>query len=247
MNFQCFIKSLDRRLFKNLFFLANFRIAERATSSVTIVPPKGTPLTSVQRFKMMQSLREKSAIDERIVRDGKFFVFYKGKPLLSDTFQISWVSFNDLGDCTVAKIFETSCMLGLSDCNQLDFAVEIDKDDLDRKNMLQDLTRSSFVDFRFALIMLSPRDFASASKASALLNWHRRNRYCPRCGNLSVRNPSGSCRTCSSCKQVCYPSLSPVGIVLVTNESKNKLMLVRQSRHMKGMYSCIAGFVDAGE
>ena len=57
---------------------------------------------------------------------------------------------------------------------------------------------------------------------------------------------SGSDRYCKACKQRVYPSSEPVSIVLVTNEDNSQVLLVRQPRHPKGMFSCIAGFVDAG-
>ena len=44
-----------------------------------------------------------------------------------------------------------------------------------------------------------------------------------------------------------YPITAPVGMVSVSNESNDKLLLVRQPRHPGGMYTCIAGFLDAGE
>ena len=44
-----------------------------------------------------------------------------------------------------------------------------------------------------------------------------------------------------------YPVTAPVGIVSIGNENNDKLLLIRQPRYPKGMYSCIAGFLDAGE
>ena len=38
-----------------------------------------------------------------------------------------------------------------------------------------------------------------------------------------------------------------MGIVSIGNENNDKLLLIRQPRYPKGMYSCIAGFLDAGE
>jgi NAD+ diphosphatase len=94
--------------------------------------------------------------------------------------------------------------------------------------------------------MMPTSESALASKAKAIFNWHRRNTHCAKCGGPSARNSTASCRTCSKCEEVWYPSLSPVGIVLVADSLKTKLLLVRQGRHPKGMYSCIAGYVDSG-
>lgn len=38
-----------------------------------------------------------------------------------------------------------------------------------------------------------------------------------------------------------------MGIVSIGNENNDKLLLIRQPRYPRGMYSCIAGFLDAGE
>lgn len=94
--------------------------------------------------------------------------------------------------------------------------------------------------------MMPAHEASLASKAKAVFNWHRRNTFCSKCGSHSVRNSTGSCRTCQKCEEVWYPTLSPVGIVLVADSLKSKLLLVRQGRHPKGMYSCIAGYVDSG-
>ena len=64
------------------------------------------------------------------------------------------------------------------------------------------------------------------------------------CSHYSL---TGSDRYCKECKHRVYPSSEPVSIVLVTNEDNSEVLLVRQPRHPKGMFSCIAGFVDAGE
>lgn len=71
--------------------------------------------------------------------------------------------------------------------------------------------------------------------------------FCAKCGSPSVRSTTGTIRTCQSCEEVWYPTLSPVGIVLVADSTRSKLLLVRQGRHPKGMYSCIAGYVDSGK
>ena len=94
--------------------------------------------------------------------------------------------------------------------------------------------------------MMPTHEAALASKAKAVFNWHRKNTHCAKCGSLSSRNSTGSCRTCYKCEEVWYPTLSPVGIVLVADCSKSNLLLVRQQRHPKGMFSCIAGYIDAG-
>ena len=38
-----------------------------------------------------------------------------------------------------------------------------------------------------------------------------------------------------------------LGIVSITDEGRENILLIRQPRYPPGMYSCVAGFVDSGE
>lgn len=44
-----------------------------------------------------------------------------------------------------------------------------------------------------------------------------------------------------------YPRVDPVVIMLVINQAKSHLLLGRKKQFPKNMYSCLAGFVEAGE
>lgn len=57
----------------------------------------------------------------------------------------------------------------------------------------------------------------------------------------------GNQRTCDTCKHNVYPNSRPVGIVLVTDASNSRALLLRQHQHPPGMFTCIAGFADVGE
>ncbi|MEO8322145.1 MAG: NAD(+) diphosphatase, partial [Bradyrhizobium sp.] len=52
-------------------------------------------------------------------------------------------------------------------------------------------------------------------------------------------------RVCPSCKAEHFPRTDPVVIMLVT--SGDKCLLGRQKQFLPGMYSCLAGFVEAAE
>jgi NAD+ diphosphatase len=52
-------------------------------------------------------------------------------------------------------------------------------------------------------------------------------------------------RECPSCKAEHFPRIDPVVIMLVTKG--DKCLMGRQSRFATGMYSCLAGFVEAAE
>ncbi len=52
-------------------------------------------------------------------------------------------------------------------------------------------------------------------------------------------------RECPSCKAEHFPRTDPVVIMLVTHG--DEVLLGRQKQFMPGMYSCLAGFVEAAE
>lgn len=102
------------------------------------------------------------------------------------------------------------------------------------KTDIMEKSNSSFSDFRLSLMMMPADEAALASKAKAVYNWHRKSNYCSSCGSMTVKNSTGSSRTCHKCQDISYPTLSPVGIVLVSDKANSRLLLVRQSRHPKG-------------
>ncbi len=83
-----------------------------------------------------------------------------------------------------------------------------------------------------------------------MTTWDAAVKYCCYCGSPLNRKVSGCSKECSDkCdprKMTHYPQINPVAIIRVLNHSQDKILLVRQPRHPKGMYSCIAGFMEPG-
>ena len=91
-----------------------------------------------------------------------------------------------------------------------------------------------------------PTDQLSAvAMAKSLVNWHQRHGFCANCGVKTSMREGGWKRQCPSCKAEHFPRTDPVVIMLVTKG--DKCLMGRQSRFMTGMYSCLAGFVEAAE
>jgi len=203
-------------------------------------------LSYVQRMKRFQQVTEKNALDDNMIMQGKYLVYNRSKPFLTENSKIMWVDFSELN--TSVQVVKESCvLLGLTSNNRLQIAIQIGNLENKIKESLEDTVEGSFKDFRPSLLMMPVGEAAQASKANAVLNWHKKNTFCSNCGSQSVRSPAGSTRICKSCGTIYYPTLSPVGIATISDASNSKLLLVRQSRHPKGMYSCVAGFVDSGE
>lgn len=98
---------------------------------------------------------------------------------------------------------------------------------------------------RTAMMSLAPPLSALAGRASQVLEWDRSHRFCGVCGTATDLQPGERARICPACKHSCYPRLSPAMMALVWRPGE--LLLARSPHYAKGMYSALAGFVEAGE
>jgi NAD+ diphosphatase len=87
--------------------------------------------------------------------------------------------------------------------------------------------------------------FALAGRASELLDWQRNHRFCGHCGTPTVRKSGEFAMTCPTCGLLAYPRISPAVMVLV--ERGDELLLARSPHFRPGVFSALAGFVEAGE
>ncbi|MCG6203911.1 NAD(+) diphosphatase [Rhodopseudomonas sp. HC1] len=92
---------------------------------------------------------------------------------------------------------------------------------------------------------LPPDQLSAIAVAKSLVNWHQRHGYCANCGTRTSMSQGGWKRDCPSCKAEHFPRTDPVVIMLVT--AGEKCLLGRQKQFPPGMYSCLAGFVEAAE
>ena len=93
--------------------------------------------------------------------------------------------------------------------------------------------------------ILPSGELSAIAMAKSLVSWHQRHGYCPNCGTRTVMKEGGWKRDCPSCKAEHFPRTDPVVIMLVT--AGEKCLLGRQKQFPQGMYSCLAGFVEAAE
>jgi len=101
------------------------------------------------------------------------------------------------------------------------------------------------VPLRQAAARLSQAEGGLAAYTAALLNWHRRHRFCAACGQESDIVEAGLTRRCPNCGAEHHPRTDPVVIMLVADG--DRLMLGRQASWPSGRYSALAGFVEPGE
>jgi NAD+ diphosphatase len=93
--------------------------------------------------------------------------------------------------------------------------------------------------------VVAPDQLSAIAMAKSLVNWHQRHGYCANCGTRTAMKQGGWKRDCPNCRAEHFPRTDPVVIMLVT--SGDKVLLGRQKQFPPGMYSCLAGFVEAAE
>jgi NAD+ diphosphatase len=101
------------------------------------------------------------------------------------------------------------------------------------------------VDLRSVGPLLPVHEAGLLATARALLHWHGTNRFCSNCGAPTVVADAGHARHCPHCGREHFPRTDPAVIVLVTHG--DQALLGRSPRFPTGMYSTLAGFVEAGE
>ena len=93
--------------------------------------------------------------------------------------------------------------------------------------------------------VVPPGELSAIAMAKSMVNWHQRHGFCANCGTRTAMKEGGWKRDCPNCKVEHFPRTDPVVIMLVT--SGDKVLLGRQKHFLPGMYSCLAGFVEAAE
>lgn len=120
--------------------------------------------------------------------------------------------------------------------------------DLDNLPVATDLEHSSggrIISLRDAGTLLSHTEAGLAAYLVALLNWHRRHRFCSNCGAPTAVAEAGYLRHCPRCGTNHFPRTDPV--VIMTVEHDGRLLLGRRAGWPPDRLSVLAGFVSPGE
>jgi len=93
-------------------------------------------------------------------------------------------------------------------------------------------------------------------RAFHIAQWRRESLFCGSCGSKNTdavldaakgsEASSGPARQCPSCGRMEFPRIAPAVMTLVTND-EGKILLAHNKTFSPGLYSLIAGFVEAGE
>jgi NAD+ diphosphatase len=102
-----------------------------------------------------------------------------------------------------------------------------------------------FRDARVAASIVSLKDAAIIAQAKAMIDWHQRHGFCPRCGAPTKIMDAGYRRLCGKCNAEHFPRVDPVVIMLATYGEA--CLVGRGKQFPPGMFSALAGFVEPGE
>ncbi|MCW8330744.1 NAD(+) diphosphatase [Photobacterium sp. SDRW27] len=87
--------------------------------------------------------------------------------------------------------------------------------------------------------------FNLAGKATQLSHMLHSQSFCSACGGQCQLAENELAMRCLQCHASHYPRVSPCVIVAVRKQ--DKILLAQHPRHKTGMYTVVAGFVEAGE
>ena len=82
-------------------------------------------------------------------------------------------------------------------------------------------------------------------RANQLLHWIRSNKYSGYSGELNKFNSKEQALYCPQTSSMIYPSISPCVLALVIKG--NEILLARNNLFPEGLFSVLAGFVEASE
>ncbi|QIG78449.1 NAD(+) diphosphatase [Stakelama tenebrarum] len=96
-----------------------------------------------------------------------------------------------------------------------------------------------------AIARLPESEAALYAGARSVVDWHRRHRFCARCGHATHTFRAGWARKCDNCDAEHFPRTDPVVIMIA--EHDGRALLGRQASWAPGRYSALAGFLEPGE
>jgi len=101
------------------------------------------------------------------------------------------------------------------------------------------------IDIRSILVKSSAEEIALVGRAQHLLDWYKNSQFCGTCGAKNMYSNKEGAFYCSCSKNMLYPKISPCVIGIILNG--DDILLARNKLFPDGMFSAIAGFVEASE
>ena len=92
---------------------------------------------------------------------------------------------------------------------------------------------------------MNPVERMGGATAVHIAHWESLNKFCGKCGNVTIRGGHERSIVCPKCGNVVYPRISPVVIVAVRNG--DKLLMAHNIDNPNPRLFLISGFVEVGE
>jgi NAD+ diphosphatase len=107
--------------------------------------------------------------------------------------------------------------------------------------------QARFIHLREFRGLLTPDEQQLLLYVRAMINWQDAQQFCSRCGSPTVPEEAGHVMTCTNpeCATKHFPRSDPATIMLV--QHGDRCLLGRQPSWPEGLFSTLAGFVEAGE
>lgn len=91
-----------------------------------------------------------------------------------------------------------------------------------------------------------PKDLVyTLLRAKQLLYWHKHSMFCGACGHQTRFHEFEVAKICLGCSRVVFPTSAQAVMVLIGREEE--ILLGRSAHFRPGVYSNLAGFIEAGE
>ena len=91
----------------------------------------------------------------------------------------------------------------------------------------------------------SAEESALSARIRSYLNWISETKYCSKCGARLKFFDKENALECAVCKKIHYPRIEPCIIVLI--HKNDEVLLLRHTYRNQDVYTCLAGFMEAGE
>jgi NAD+ diphosphatase len=146
-------------------------------------------------------------------------------------------------DAVLARTREWALLGRRPDGSGLLLATQDPEDDTDAEGTWA----PQWSDLREALPVLDAAQAELVVSAIALAGWMHDAGFCPSCGTAAPLTQAGWARLCPACGREHFPRTDPAVIVAAQSADGERLLLGANAQWKGRMYSCFAGFVEAGE